>query len=124
MDVLLSGSPTLNIAKRSKKALKKDATMKMIWYTNSKTKAKESLVPSAEKVLEELGIEGEVIPLTGGNGIMDKVFVMDAFSLIASEIDNSPGDPIAVNDPMYCALPNLIIMPATSAANCGVSSTK
>ena len=124
MDVLVSGCPTSNIAKRSKKDLKKDPTMKMIWYTNSKTKAEESLVPSAEKILEELGIEGEVIPLTGGNGIMDKVFVMDAFGRLASEIDNNPGDPNAVDDPMYYALPNLVVMPATSTANCGVSSAK
>ena len=79
IDVLVSGNPTWAIRKQIKKDLKKDPTMKIIWYTNSKRKAEESLVPSAEAVLEELNIEGEVIPLTGGSGIMDKVFVMDAF---------------------------------------------
>jgi len=81
-------------------------------------------VPSAEALLEELRIEGKVIPLTGGNGIMDKIFVMDSFRQLASEHDTNPGDPDVVDDPMYYALPNLVIMPATSAANCGVSCSK
>mmetsp|Transcript_11434 Transcript_11434/g.25104 ORF Transcript_11434/g.25104 Transcript_11434/m.25104 type:complete len:717 (-) Transcript_11434:43-2193(-) len=125
IDVLVSGNPTLAIRKRIKKDLKKDPTMKIIWYTNSKTKAEESLVPSAEGVLEELGIVGDVIPLTGGNGIMDKVFVMDAFGRVAAEVNNNTHHPNATVDPMYYAvLPNLVVMPATSAANCGVSSAK
>ena len=78
IDVLVSGNPTHVIRKRIKKGLKKDPSIRIIWYTNSKMKAEESLVSAAEAVLEELNILGKVIPLTGGNGIMDKVFVMDA----------------------------------------------
>ena len=48
-------------------------------------KAEESLVPAAEPVLEELNIPGKVIPLTGRDGIMDKVFVMDAIGCLAEE---------------------------------------
>ena len=76
-------------------------------------------------MLEELGIKGEVIPLTGGSGIMDKVFVMDAFGRVAFEINNSTVDPNAVVNLLYyhyALLPNLLVMPATFAANCGVSS--
>ena len=81
-------------------------------------------MPSTKGVLDELGIEGKVTPLTGGNGIMDKVFVMDAFGCVASKIDNNPGDLKVVANPMYYAPPNLVIMPVTSAANCGVSCSK
>ena len=68
---------------------------------------------------------GDTISLTGCNGIMDKVFVIDAFGRVAAEVNNNPDDPNATVDPMYYAiLPNLVVMPATSAANCGVSSAK
>ena len=122
IDVVVSGSPTFTIRKRIKKDLTDRSTMKIIWYTNSKKKVEESLVPSAEAeaVLEELNIEGEVIPLTGGSGIMDKVFAMDSLGRVAKKINNTPVDPNALVDPMYYAyslLPNL-------AANCGVSSAK
>ena len=127
IDVFVSGNPTLAIHHRIKKDLKENPTMKIIWYTNSKKKAEEYLVPSAEAVLEELNIAREVIPLIVGSGIMDKVFVIDAFGRVAKEINHNPVDPNAPVDPMYyayCLLPNLVIVPATSAANCGVSSAK
>ena len=44
-------------------------------------------MPSTEAVLEELDINSDVIPLTGRNGIMDKVFVMDVFCRVSEEID-------------------------------------
>ena len=56
---------------------------------------------------------------------MDKVFVMDAFGRVPSEIDSNPVDQDVLIDPMsnhYALLPNLVVMPVTSAANCGVSS--
>ena len=90
--------------------------MKVIIYTNSKKKAEESLTPSAEKVLDSLGIEGEVMPLTGDCGIMQKVFLMAAFCGDATYNNEDRDD-----DDNY-ELPHLLVMPATSAANCGVSS--
>ena len=76
-------------------------------------------------MLEVLGIEGEVIPLPGGNGIMDKVFIMDDFGRVAAEIDNNPLDPTSAMDPMFFTLlPNFVVISAASAANCGVSSAK
>ena len=58
IDVLVSGNLTAAITKQIKKDLAKDPTVKIIWYTNSKRKAEELLVPAAEGVLEALGIEG------------------------------------------------------------------
>ena len=84
IDVLVSGNLTAAITKQIKKDLAKDPTVKIIWYTNSKRKAEELLVPAAEGVLEALGIEGGVILLTGGNGIMGKVFVVDAFGRVVT----------------------------------------
>lgn len=100
IDVMVNGNPTLAITKRIKKDLKKDPTMKVIWYTNSKYTAENSLVPAAESILEELGMDREVIPLTGGSGIMDKVFVMDAFGRVCAEVDSNPPDPNLAMDPM------------------------
>ena len=74
------------------------------------------MTPSAEKVLDSLSIEGEVMPLTGDCGIMQKVFLMAAFCGKAT-YDNEDRD----DDDEY-ELPNIVVMLATSAANCGVSS--
>ena len=55
---------------------------------------------------------------------MDKVSVVDSFGRVAEEINNTPINPNALVDYMYYAyslLPNLVVMPATSAANCGVT---
>ena len=75
---------------------------------------------STEAVLEELGIHGDVISLTGRNGIMDKVSYMDAFGRVSEEIDMDPVDPNTphVDSMCYALLPDLLVMPATSAANC------
>ncbi len=56
--------------------------------------------------------DGEVIPITRDDGLHFKVFVMHAF---AKNYKESAAQGTAV-------LPKLMIMPATSAANCGVSS--
>jgi hypothetical protein len=62
---------------------------------------------------------GEVIPLTGDNGLQMKVFTMHAFARnIADDIDQS----IDGDNCITSLLPNLMIMPATKAADCGVSS--
>ena len=82
IDVNVNGNPTHAITKRIKKDLKKEPSMMLIWYANSKYKPENSLVPAAEKILEELGMDGEVIPLTGGSGIMNKVaFFFDGAAL-------------------------------------------
>jgi len=60
-----------------------------------------------------------VIPLTGDDRLQFKVHMMHAFSQDADEIANI----IVESDPMSL-LPNLKIMPATKAADCGVSSKR
>ena len=77
-DVQISGNPSASVRSSLKvdyqthlsdannnKSNESARPMKVIIYTNSKKKAEESLTPSAEKVLDSLGIEGEVMPLTG-----------------------------------------------------------
>ena len=110
IDVVVSGNPISSIRSSLTNDYNDNHTQKVIIYTNSKKKAEESLVTSCEAVLEKLNIEGEVMPLTGDCGIMQKVFLMAAFCGEAS-LDSEETKP-----------PLLLIMPATSAANCGVSS--
>jgi len=89
-------------------------------YTNSKRKAIESLVPMCESVLATNKITGDVISLTGDDGIKQKMMLMEAFC--NADLDND----ITVDETETGAdaidLPRLLVMPATSAANCGVSS--
>jgi hypothetical protein len=106
-DVQVSGSPATSIRTSVDFDYKTDRNIKTIVYTNSKRKAEETLAPMAEKILETHGIDGEVLPLTGDSGIMEKMFIMEGFA--------KPFD--AEYDEF---VPNFIIMPATSAANCGV----
>jgi hypothetical protein len=62
----------------------------------------------AINVLESTGVDGEVMALTGDSGLMEKMFIMEAFSI--------PTDAEPRAD-----IPNVKIMPANAAANCGVS---
>jgi hypothetical protein len=60
-----------------------------------------------------------VIPLTGDDGLQMKVFTMHAFAWnIADDFDQS----IDGDDQITSLLPNLMIMQATKAADCGISS--
>ncbi len=80
--------------------------MKAIIYTNSKQQALGGIMSAMELVIDRSPNNEEVIPLTGNDGLQFKAFTMHAFA------DDS-------SNPM---LPNLRIMPATRAADCGVSS--
>ncbi len=70
-----------------------------------------------EGVLEKCEVSGDVISLTGDDGIQFKVWVMHAFANDISDNDGSGSE--EGNGP---SLPLLRIMPATKAADCGVSS--
>jgi hypothetical protein len=106
-DVQVSGSPSTSIRTSLEFDFRTDPAIKVIIYTNSKVKAEETLTPMVENVLESNGVTGEVMPLTGDSGLMEKTFIMEAF---ARPIDAPPDS----------SVPRLIAMPATAAANCGV----
>jgi superfamily II DNA helicase RecQ len=107
-DVQVSGNPLLSIKSSLEFDFRTNPDIKAIVYTNSKRKAEESISPMAIKVLESSGVDGEVMALTGDSGLMEKMFIMEAFSL---PVDADPRPDV----------PNVKIMPATAAANCGVS---
>jgi hypothetical protein len=69
-----------------------------------------------EKVLEYVKSDGEVIPITGDDRLQFKVFVVHAFA------QNYKESAAQALEEGTVALPKLMIMPATSAANCKVSS--
>ena len=70
-----------------------------------------------ESVLEQNNINGNVLPLTGDDGMKNKVFIMHSFGQ-----EDAEENAARTADEGTKPLPNLLIMPATSAANCGVSS--
>jgi hypothetical protein len=72
-----------------------------------------------ESVLKNSPNDGEVIPLTGDDRLQFKVFTMHTFSQGIDGIDDS----ILVSDRTRL-LPQLKIMLATKAADCGVSNTR
>jgi len=115
-DVNVCGKPSLSISSSVSQDLKDPTDLKVIVYTNSKQQALGSITDSMEGVLEKRKINGEVIPMTGDDGIQFKVWVMHAF---ANDIC-ADGDEDNGQDTPH--LPLLRIMPATKAADCGVSS--
>ena len=96
----------------------------MIWYTNSKLKAEESLVPSAESILDTLRLEGEAMACTGGCSLAQKSFILAAFrgdKQLFQQPDREECLNIKMDDELTDP-PLLKVLPATAAANCGVSS--
>ncbi len=89
--------------------------MKSIVYTNSKCKVEESIVPKCESILKKQKNPGKVMSLTGGDGIQMKILAMHLFAW-------TENDHLEAAAQGRFQLPNVLIMPATSAANCGVSS--
>ena len=121
-DVIVSGNPIGGVTSSSKEDYKYKTDMQCmqtIVYSNSKQQAVGSISAAMESVLEKSPNDGEVIPLTGDDGLQFKVYTMHAFSQEADAI----ADIIDESDPMSL-LPNLKIMPATKAADCGVSSKR
>ena len=114
----ISGSPYAAIKRSMTLDYAKTQRSQTLVYTNSKRKAIESLVPMCESVLASHKITGEVISLTGDDGIKQKMMLMEAFC--NADLD----DNIAVGETSadLIVLPRLLDMPATSAANCGVNS--
>ncbi len=85
-------------------------------YTHSKMKAQGTLTDACETVLDYAKSDGEVIPITGDDGLEIKFFVMHAF---AQNYDDSAAQAYKEGT---AVLPKLLIMPAISATNRGVSS--
>jgi hypothetical protein len=77
-DVIISGNQLFAVTSSSKQDYKTD--MQTIVYTNSKQQAVGSISSAMEYVLENSPNNGEVIPLTGDDGLQFKVFTMHAFS--------------------------------------------
>ena len=118
-DVIISGNPLSAVTSSAKQDYKHPTDMQTIVYTNSKQQAVGSISAAMESVLENSSNDREVIPLTGEDELQFKVFTMHAFSQDVDGIDDS----IVVSD-CTLLLPRLKIMPATKAADCGVSSTR
>ncbi|KAL7524738.1 hypothetical protein ACHAWF_002535 [Thalassiosira exigua] len=123
-EIVASGNPGATTATCIGQDLQANRNQKIIWYTNSKRKAEETMVPSAENMLDKLGIDGESMPCTGDSGIAQKSFTLAAFRG-DKDLFTRPQRQELVNaiiDDEMCRPANLRILPATAAANCGISS--
>ena len=124
LDCVASGSPTLTCSSSMRLDLRDHPDIKIIWYTNSKKKAQESMVPSAENNLDKSGRDGEAMACTGDCGIMEKSFLIAAFRGDEDLFSRPEREELADTtiDDELCEMPNLKVMCATEAANCGISS--
>jgi hypothetical protein len=93
--------------------------MKTIINANLKQQAMWSITNAMESVIRTSPNQGDVIVMTGDNGIQYKVFTMHAFAHdnVGNNKDDS-GD----GGGKYSLLPSIRIMPATKGADCGISS--
>ena len=124
LDCVTSGSPTLTCSSSMRLDLRDHPDIKIIWYTNSKKKAQESMVPSAENNLDKSGRDGEAMACTGDCGIMEKSFLIAAFRGDEDLFSRPEREELADTtiDDELCEMPNLKVLAATEAANCGISS--
>ena len=123
-EVVVSGNPTQSTANCIRHDYQRDSDMNIIWYTDSKKKAEESLVPSSKNILDTLGIDGESMPCSRDYGIAEKAFILSAFRG-DNEIFNRPQREELADlelDDELCEPPKLRILPATAVTNCGISS--
>ena len=79
-DVIISGNPLSAVTSSAKQDYKHETDMQTIVYTNSKQQAVGSISAAMESLLENSPNDGDVIPLTGDDGLQFKVFTMHAFS--------------------------------------------
>jgi hypothetical protein len=91
--------------------------MKTIIYINSKQQAMGSITNVMESVIRTSPNQGDVIAMTGDNGIQFVVFTMHAFA--HDNVGNNKDD-CGTGGGEYSLLPNIRIMPATKAADCGI----
>lgn len=126
IDIVSSGTPTRTCTTCIKLDLSSNPTQKIIWYTNSKTKAEESLVPAAENVLDILGLDGEAMACTGGAGLPEKAFIMATFRGDEDLFTRPQREELAdlTMDEEMCEPVNTSVLAATAAAQCGISSDK
>ena len=89
-------------------------------------KAEESLVPASENVLDTLGLDSEAMACTGGAGLPEKAFMLATFRgdehLFICPHREELADPAMDED--ECQPINTLVLAATAAAQCGISSDK
>ena len=105
------GQPASGIRRCIMTDYKSNPTRKVIINSHSKRAAERTFTSLAESTLETLQISANVMALTGDCGIMMKVFLMACFSGAKFDDEDATVD-----------LLNILIMPCTDAANCGISS--
>ncbi len=108
-DVSVSGNPTVSVHSAVVSDYRYQPNSETIICSNSKMSAEESIVNMGKQALATARVEGEVMAFTGDCGLMQKVYLMKLFCCQTDECKE-------------LQLPQLLILAATTAANCGVRS--
>ncbi|KAL7508357.1 hypothetical protein ACHAXN_005444 [Cyclotella atomus] len=111
--IRVDGEPLTHLIKKCVEDLKADPEMKFLVMNNSAAACDGRIIERLEKACKQLPVDTldstiEFVPFTGDCGLMMKMFLMECFC--GEQVNSS--------------LPNVIGMPVTAAANCGVSSKK
>ena len=111
----VSGQSSKTLKSSAEEFLAKYPDKQQLWYSNSATKAEESMLEGAELMLGRHVKRGHADTtcqsFTGADGIMMKAATMDAFTSYSATPEQGKKP-----------LPKIQILTATSSANCGISS--
>jgi hypothetical protein len=118
-DVIVSGLHSLSVTNSVTHDYKYEMDMKTIIYTNSKKQAMGATTAATESVLEHHPNTGDIMLLTGDDRIQMKVYTMHAFAKMFDNDKSIDGD--SRTSSASFILPNLVVMQATKAADCGES---
>jgi hypothetical protein len=112
-DVNVSGNPPISVRSSIVNDYRSSLleNSKVIVYSNSKKSVEDSLVPMANLALCTAGVDGNCMAFTGDDGVMQKIYLMRLFCSQLDELDEEVGLGY-----------RLMILAATTSANCGVSS--
>eukprot|EP00956_Cyclotella_meneghiniana_P018449 scaffold30718_cov36-Cyclotella_meneghiniana.AAC.1 len=117
----VEGDPSKSLLKSAQTNLKDYPDKQQLWYCNSRTTCEGALLDRANNMIEKIirvnGDEAVSLSFTGGDGMKSKTGEMDAYTKF-SELEGSA----KLHADGSVTLPRIIILTATSAANCGISS--
>ena len=117
-DVVISGNPSSSRTTSVTQDYKNPTDLKTIIYTNSKQQDMWTNTNAIESAQVQSPNSGKVMPMTGEDGLQFKDITMYTFMSITDDFDELEDDVGGT----LSLLPNLKIMPATKAADCGMSS--
>ena len=118
---VISGNPARTLVASAERDIKAHPNRQQLWYGNSRSNCEGAMLDRGDKMIDDFirsqGGKAICTSFTGGDGMKIKAPIMDAFT----SFSRLPGEAI-FNADGSVTLPRILILTATSAANCGISS--